>query len=219
MRFCILASNKIEDNLEIKTRKPIFETNDLEEAVQVYESYIQQIRHKTLFLIADFEYSKKSFFRSSSLENDFEDVLPFFIIGQWCIGVDKDLYVRCDRTQVSRKGFTREFSNNLAAMRDFLLCIEQEKNAEFRVIYKKVLTDGNSSYDRIFNRKIASTTEMFCAERDGIYRPVRRFHLLLPDWEFVPLRKTVFKDIDLISKTIKTYNGTDNIVQMPLVNN
>ena len=119
MRFCILGTDHYNSD-ELKTKKPVYQSTNLEETVRKFQQFINEVRYKRMYLVADFECYKKKPFTASVMTEDFKDTIPFIIIGEWIVGNDRDNWVRCDRMNLHTTGFKREFINNLAAVRKFI---------------------------------------------------------------------------------------------------
>ena len=165
MKFYILGTNK--SNHVIKTSKPLFESYNLDKAINVFEKYINEIRKTKLFLIVDFEKTKKSKFKYLNIDHDYEDTeggtsVPFFIIGEWSLGLNNDMCIRSDRTQIVMRGFNREFTDNLAAFKYFYSCITKLIPCEFRLLYKqRFYKDGKLYFKHIYADETEISLEMF----------------------------------------------------------
>lgn len=192
MRFYIFGTNG--NHIIATARKALFESDCLEEVVDKFERYIQEVKFKTLFLVLDTEYGKRSFIKPATVEGG-DEYIPFFIIGQWRLGQDKDKWIRGDRTQIVKKGFIREFTNNLIATREFLIDINKSEPSELRIIYKKLFKNKGKEYSRIFDKKIASTMEILNQKKD--YK-THIFWIQFPNWRPVPLRERIFNMYEII---------------------
>ena len=182
MKFCIFGSN----NDKIITRKALFESNCLDDAVGEFKKYIDEIKFDILFLIMDTECQKRSFI--TTFEGKGDDYIPFYIIGQWKIGQDRNNWIRKDRTQIIKNGFTREFENNLKAISRFIEELENSESAELRIIYSKLLEREYDNYIQFFNKRIAFTEELNMKK----HYKTKIYCLESPEWMFVPLEKTKF---------------------------
>lgn len=192
MKFYILGTNK--SNHVIKTSKPLFESYNLDEAINVFEKYINEIRKTKLFLIVDFEKTKKSKFKYLNIDNDYENTeggtsVPFFIIGEWSLGLNNDMCIRSDRTQIVMRGFNREFTDNLAAFRYFYLCITKLIPCEFRLLYKQRFYKDGNLYFKLFNRKIAIVDKYSTPLSNTITHSANKFYIPRLNWEPIPLEK------------------------------
>lgn len=179
----------------IKT-KSMFESNDLKESLNEYTKYIDEIRANRLLLIADFEVVKKPKFGYVNLEKDYQDHIPFLIIGEWELGNDKDMCIRSDMIIISERGFTRQFRDNLAALNYFLklrnckLSGSNYKwayyNSSMNIVYKKKYIKNGRIYYKIYNRKIAGFREIF-----GEYKYIntKKFYIPDLDWESVEISR------------------------------
>ena len=186
MKYYIFGTNKSNQVIKTTAAKALFETDDFDEALDVFQKYINEIRKNKLYLIADFEYVEKPYLKYTNIDIDYEDHMPFFIIGEWHLGLNNDMFIRADRTQVTMKGFTRDFSDNLAAFKYFQWCFENEKDSEFRIIYKERLFKNGHLYYKLFNRKIISTSELSAFQNR---HPTKKFYILHLCWEPVPVEK------------------------------
>ena len=192
MKFYILGTNK--SNHAIKTSKPLFESYNLDKAINVFEKYINEIRKTKLFLIVDFEKIKTSKFKYLNIDHDYEDTeggtsLPFFIIGEWSLGLNNDMCIRSDRTQIVMRGFNREFTDNLAAFRYFHTCITKLIPCEFRLLYKQRFYKDGNLYFKLFNRKIAIVDKYSTPLSGTIKYSKNKFYIPRLNWETIPLEK------------------------------
>ena len=183
MKFCIFGTNKKD---KIFVRKALFESNCLDDAVNEFEKYIKEIKFEKLFLIMDTECQKRSLV--TTIEGKGDDYIPFYIIGQWKIGQDRNDWVRKDRTQIIKNGFTREFANNLKAISRFIEELENYESAELRIVYSKILEHEDEVYIRFFNKRVAFTEELLSKRN---YR-TKIYCLESPEWLPVPLAETKF---------------------------
>lgn len=206
MRFCILGSNRVRGRIKYK---PVYETENLSDAIITFEGYVDEIRYKTMYLVVDFESSliKKSIF-GTSLEEDGSMRIPFFIIGEYNIDENNiEAWVRCDHTQIVHKGFTRDFDNNLAAIKEYLKIVSIAREmVEFKVVYQRNLFREGREYIRTFNRTISYSHEIVMGAR-GERKPVKKFIINKLDWIFVPIKERQLNIYDLKGNT-SSVNGT-----------
>lgn len=170
MRYYIFGNTKDSSSIVASKKSAAFSSTDIDVAYEKYKSYIKEARFTNVYFVVDFELYGKMF-TSFSL-NDSEDTpIPFFVIGDWHGG---GRIIRNDCTVISRKGFDHEFNNNLSAMKEFLYCIDNHIQCDFRILYKKSTT-GNG----ITNRLIVDSVDLI---RNKKIKPIFRFKLSKISW-------------------------------------
>lgn len=184
MKFYIVGNNCYETEAKIRMKKATLNSYDLDEALNIFESVIEEVRFKDCYLICDFENFNRPVFRYESINDDFEN-MPFFIIGEWHVGEDKKNIIRADHTELVFTGYKQEFENNLTAIRSFINYISEYSNVVFNIVYQKQDMMGDIKVTRKFIRKIADGYSVSKA----IYnpKPLKNIRISSPNWEFVPL--------------------------------
>ena len=205
MKFYIFGNNK--EYFISSTKKALFKSDNLDEAVEKFNSFVDEIRNFNIFLLVDFEINKQSFI--SGLEKDLEGNLPFFIISEWHLGQNENnITIRSDHTIIKKNGFIHEFQNNLVAIRDFISCIERKIDCQFDIVYEKkseIIDRENKTIfvrKRKFNRKIADSKSILEGKKVS---PLKRIKLSSDnDWIFVPIENKVLSLFDLKTKNKET---------------
>lgn len=185
MLFYILGSK--EKRFTCSAKKALHVSSDFSESLEKYETYIKECRRDNLYLVADFQNNKRGFI--SSLSNDFDYHMPFFIVCEWHID-NPDNYIRKDNTVILRKGFRHELCNNVTALREFLYCYENQIPAKFTISYQKKHSDKNIY--RTFVRELADLEQIFTNTKK--YK-VKRFEIdesVLSEWEGESLKQHGF---------------------------
>lgn len=193
MRYYILGTNKMEG--AIKT-KPMYIGNTLKDSLNEYTKYINEIRANRLLLIVDFEVTKKPNFGYINIEKDYQDHIPFLIVGEWKLGNEKDMCIRSDMITISERGFTRQFKDNLAALKYFFKFKGNEmsgndhywayNNSSLNIVYKKKYSKNGKVYYKIYDRKITSLKEAF-GQPSG--PKIKKFYIPDLDWESMEITK------------------------------
>lgn len=198
MKFYIVGNNTCGPSVKIKMNKAPFNSFDLEEALEMFKSVIEEVRYRDCYLVCDFENFNRSLFGYESIENDLERHIPFFIIGEWHVGEDKTNIIRADHTELVFKGYKQEFENNLTAIRSFINYISEHSNVIFNIVYQKDDTIEGVKVSRKFTRKIADGYSVSHA----IYnpKPIKKIHVTSPKWDFVPLIPRRFYSYDIENK-------------------
>ena len=162
-----------------------FMSGDLDEAYEKYAQYCLENRWEHCYLVVDFGLSKPKLFSISSLDVD-NDIIPFFIIGEYHAKSDNREIIRRDSciTKLDN-GFEHEFIDNLAAMREFLYFFNKDIDVSLGIVYQKVIEDNIC----IFERKIADTKSIMKTTKP---KYVRRFNLSMSDWKPIPLTEGRF---------------------------
>ena len=174
MKFYIFGSSSSKIN--VKPKKAIYSSDNFEDVVKMFDSYVAGIRNTNIWLVVDFECKKQSFWGSNLNKDHFSD-LPFFVIAEYHFGKSGINCVRRDTTCIFRKGFHHEFSNNIKALKEFLYFYNKDEYARWTLTYR--------IGDREFNREIINTIDL----RDSKKKKVRKFCLGNNDWETIPLSR------------------------------
>ena len=188
MRFCILGTDFYNSD-ELRTKRPVYQSCNLEEAVRMFQQFVNEVRYKRMYLVADFECYKKKVFAPSVMTEDFKKTIPFIIIGEWVVGNDRENWVRGDRMNLQTSGFRREFTDNLAAVRRFIACLNDREFAELSIAYKRTFIMYGQFEDAFFERTVATTTDVLFSQQ----YPVKTFWITHRDWEIIPIEKRVFQ--------------------------
>lgn len=177
MKFYIFTSNKKE--IKSSRRKAFFKSDNFEECYDKFYNLCEENRFDNAYLVADFECYRKKWV--SSVDENSEENIPFFIVCEYhtCIECPNTKnYSRQDNTCVFRKGFVHEFTDNLAAIREFLYCFENHIVASFEIRYKLD--------NRIYKRNIADTVSIIRTATYSGYK-LKRIKLdISSNWETVP---------------------------------
>lgn len=217
MKFYIFGNTNDKKNFVISSKKAVYSSENLNEALNKYEEYVDRASYSNCYFVADFEvYRNSKMFGSISLGKDTDLNLPFFIIGEWHLGeTDKNNCIRKDHTIIKKRGFTHEFENNLVAIKEFIFCVENNIDCEFSIIYSKIFDLNCKSVNRQFVRKISSRADVIRSRGNSI----KKFKLNSPDWYFHPVNsKREFKTYVIPPHTNESayYNSIKNIKVIPL---
>lgn len=191
MKYYIFGSLSHNKTISTHRKKAVFSSTNLDAAMNKFIDYVNEVRYNNMYLIVDFEVDKPRW--KSSLENDNDETLPFFIIADWNSRKDsKTEYVRTDSTVLSRAGFDHQFSNNLVAMREFLYCIENHIECELKIKYTKYF-DNDFQLDKYYERTICNSVDLVRAEKKY---PLKRLKLTGITWYNV---ETKYKPVNLFT--------------------
>ena len=189
MKFYIFGNTKKCSTIVANRKSAAFTSDDLNATLETYKNYINEVRFTNIYFIADFELfgSAGLFKKTVTLDEDNNPVLPFLVIGEWHNGENKDNIIRCDKTIITRKGFTHQFNDNLAALQEFLYCIDNHIKSEFSIEYSrtKIMNGVKTKCD--YFRMIADSVAVV---RNTKPKPINRIRLFETDW------KTDFNIVD-----------------------
>lgn len=164
-----------------------FMSGDLNEAYEKYAQYCLENRWEHCYLVVDFGLSKPKMFSVSSLDvNNDNNIIPFFIIGEYHAKSDNREIIRRDSCITKlNNGFEHEFVDNLAAIREFMYFYSKDIDVSLGIVYQKIVEDNIC----IFERRIADTKTLMNNTKP---RYVRRFNLNISDWKPLPLTEARF---------------------------
>lgn len=208
MKIYIFGSNK--ETFSSKSKNALFvgDENSLEDALERFQICVDRVEYYNCYLVVDFETGVgRKKFHSTTITEDNDDYLPFFIVADWNLSKGRSLkeYVRRDHTEIISNGFVHEFQNNLSALEFFLYCTysagrgKNQEDVAFNIIYSR--TENNEkgdSYDKRITRKIASSREVrSIISREKRSKPISKFRLSKLDWCKVQLSSRSFYNCDL----------------------
>lgn len=174
MKYYIFGQNNSQ-TIITSTKKAAFESSDLDETFNKFKSFVLESRYDNIYFIVDFGTSDTKLFKRASLENDFDETIPFLIIGEWHLCSDKFDIIRSDNLYIKKYGFKHNFRNNLTAVREFQFCIETGNYAELFVTYIK----DDSFGDRVFNRLVSFSRKHFLEKP----KYINKIKIKSPNWE------------------------------------
>ena len=185
MKFYIFGNNASNMIIRTKSKKALYKSSSLDDTLEQFKIFVDQVRHNNLYMIADFENRKASLFKTSSLDDDLDNKMPFFVIAEWHVGNNKNKIIRCDHTFIEKKGFLHEFQNNLTAIQDYLYSVENEDKCSFGIIYSKFEKVGRRTVEKQFKREISSSED----RRVKGTRPIKKLKISSSSWNFVPINR------------------------------
>ena len=111
--------------------------------------------------------------------------MPFFIIGEWHIGGNKNNFVRTDHTILTKNGFVHEFMNNVDVIRDMIYCLNNHIQFTLEITYSK--EDMILGYHEIreFRRLIVDSVDII--RKKGY--SIKKFKINSPDWDMIPINR------------------------------
>lgn len=184
MKFYIFGNNRNNMTIKTKSKKALYKSSSLDDTLEQFKLFVDQVRHNNLYMIADFEDNKTSMFKVSSLDNDLDNKMPFFIIAEWHIGNNKNRIIRCDHTFIEKKGFLHEFQNNLIAIQDYLYSVENGDCVSFGIIYSKFEKVAGRMVEKQFKREISNSDK-----RRIKGNPIKKIKISSNSWNFVPISR------------------------------
>lgn len=207
MKFYIFGSDKKEFSALAKSRINNNSCINLDEALKLFEKYVEMVYDDNLYLIADFESEKKPFI--ASLSEDRNPILPYIILCEWHLtGDPEDDIIRKDHLQIHRRGFIQSFENNVSAIRAFLECAERLEECSLHVTYYKKMEKATAK----FTRKIADQNYRKC---EGKY-PLRIIKFTDLKWILVPIERGRAKFFSIVKP--KPEEGYDFNIEEKAVN-
>lgn len=187
MKFYIFGNTTKETEICCSVKKAAFISDDLETSINRFRDYVHEVRFTNCYLVVDFEVSKKntSSINASTLENNYDKTLPFFIIAEWHIGEDKNLLARVDHTILTKNGFIHEFMNNVDVIRDVIYCLNNHIQFTLEITYSVPTTILGYKEIQEFRRLIVDSVDII---RDEGYS-VKKFKLNISNWQVVPINR------------------------------
>lgn len=217
MKFYIFGNNTGNSTINTSAKKAAYITNDLDCAVEMYKKYVKEVRFANIYLVMDYEAKKRPLFTPESVNDDFDEMLPFFILGEWHIGEDSDSIIRGDHTEVSFGGFCHEFENNIDALRLYLSFLEK-KNLKFTILYSKSKNIHGKLITREFKRIIADHDELQRRVATGKgYSPIRNVIINTPDWDFSPFKERTFYNYIIPKQEETPFVQSDNVKELKVL--
>ena len=192
MKFYIFGNTTKNKDMSCNTKKAIFASDDFEACLYKLKNFVRELRFTNCYLIADFgTYKKKSLFAKTI--NDYDEMMPFFIVAEWHIGEDKDLLIRSDYTVITKGGFVHEFMNNANAVREVLYCINNNIEFTLEILYYVPVTIMGHKELKEINKIITSSSIMI---ENSKSKGVKRFKLNSPEWISPKIERT-FKPFEI----------------------
>lgn len=179
MKYYIFGNTKKSRIIQQSTKKAAYSSDDLIDALEVFKSYINEVRYTNCYLVVDYDNVTPSLFTVYSVDNDLHSKMPFFIIGEWHLGEDKDHIIRADHTSIRRKGFIHEFNNNLLAAKEFHYCIAGKMYASMNIMYSRVSDINGVNVDQSYSRLVGNTCDIMATKK--IYN--KKFRITSPNWD------------------------------------
>lgn len=187
MKFYIIGNTVKDPEICCSAKKAVFISDDLEISIDKFKNYINEIRFTNCYLLVDFETSKKnpSSITATNIENDHEKIMPFFIIGEWHLGENKDQFIRADHTILTKNGFIHEFMNNVDVIRDMIYCLNNHVQFTLEITYfKETITFGYKEVQE-FRRLIVDSVDII--RRKGY--SVKKFKIKPISWKVAPINR------------------------------
>ena len=205
MKFYIFGNTVKNKEICCSAKKAAFISDDFETALYRFRDYINEIRFTNCYLLVDFETAKKntSSFSAIGIDNDFEKIMPFFIIGEWHVGEDKNSSIRKDHTILTKNGFVHEFMNNETVVRDLIYCLNNHIQFTLEIVYAKIEDIKNYDFSerREFRRIIVDSIDII---RNKGYS-IKKFKITPINWEVPPINRVL-----RLYKLEKMINKHDN---------
>lgn len=205
MKFYIFGNVMKEKEICCSARKATFISDDFNTSIDRFRNYINEVRFSNCYLVVDFETSKKSTssLTATTIENHHNKIMPFFIIGEWHIGEDKNNFIRTDHTILIKNGFIHEFMNNADVIRDMIYCLNNHIQFTLEIVYLR--KENILGYDEVreFRRLIVDSVDII--RKKGY--SIKKFKLNSPDWEIVPINRIL--RLYKLDKNHKYYENDD----------
>lgn len=188
MKFYIFGNMVEEKEICCPARKAIFISDDFETSIDRFRNYINEVRFTNCYLVVDFETAKKnSSITATTIENHNEKIMPFFIIGEWHIGDNKNDFIRKDHTILTKNGFVHEFMNNVDVIRDMIYCLNNHIPFTMEITYSKDENILGYYETREFRRLIVDSVDII--RKKGY--SIKKFKINSPNWNIVPINRVL----------------------------
>lgn len=200
MKFYIFGNVVREKEICCSARKATFISDDFNTSLDRFRNYINEVRFTNCYLVVDFETSKKKSLTATTIENHHDKIMPFFIIGEWHIGEDKNNFIRTDHTILMKNGFIHEFMNNADVIREMIYCLNNHIQFTLEIAYSRKENILDYKEVREFRRLIVDSVDII--RKKGY--SVKKFKLNSPDWDTIPINRIL-----RLYKLDKNYNYHD----------
>lgn len=148
MKFYVVESNK--EKVNVRSKK-CYSSDSLITAFTKYQILAKQKKSRYVYLIADFEDRRNCWYHKIKMEDNENNILPFFIVCQFdCLKNTDPVHTsRKDKTRiVYSDGFIQEFDDNFTAVKLYLMKRHECPDIEFCINYSISGTDGKETYSR-----------------------------------------------------------------------
>ena len=169
MKFYVVKSNSPKVNIR---SKKCYSADNLTTAYAKFSISVINKEANYIFLIADFEDRKSTFFHRIKMEDNNNSMLPYFILALYDSSIDTNdpsVSVLHNSTRIiSPDGFILEFCDNFSAMKSYLKTLD-EANYDIEFCINYCLCDDKS--ETVYTRTIDNSTQMylldswFCTKR------------------------------------------------------
>lgn len=187
MKFYIFGSILEDTNFIRSAKQSAYTTEDLEEAVNVFNNMNTNMVFKHSYLVADFGVAKSGFFKAADCDSD-DEVLPFLIIGEYDYHINADAptkTIRKDKIEIEiGGGICNEFHNNLNAVRRYVNLISRDD----KPIKSYKPFNMYISYKTMKNGYEITRRRTICSNIPGTLG-IAKFKLSHLDWEVIPFER------------------------------
>lgn len=126
----------------------------IEDAKDEFDLEVRELRFNNIYLIADFGTSGNYVFHNK-ISKCKDNILPFFIIGEWHTGMDRDKSIRKDFTTItSKEGIKIEYLDNYLSMIMMEKFIHDERPCLYQIGYGKYIMENNEKVSKIIYKTI-----------------------------------------------------------------
>lgn len=187
MKFYIFGSILEDTDFIRSAKQSAYESEDLEEAVNVFNNMNTNMAFKHSYLVADFGVAKSKLFRATDCDSD-DEILPFLIIGEYNYHINADAptkTIRKDKIEIEiSKGICNEFHNNLNAVRRYVNLVSQND----KPIRSYNPFNMYISYKTMKNGYEVTRRRTICSNISGTLG-ITKFKLSHLDWEEIPFER------------------------------
>ena len=128
--------------------------DSIDEAKDEYDLEVRELRFNNIYLIADFGTSGNWFFHNK-ISKGKDNILPFFIIGEWHIDMDWDKSIRKDLTILtSKEGVQIEYLDNYLSMKNAERYILDGYPFVYQIGYGKYIIEGDNKVGKTVYKTI-----------------------------------------------------------------